>query len=173
MDTHQGKTWTCTTCGQGFTRRTSARRHNDQLHKRQANIIRPMEYLVERLSGRLPPPQDPLKYRRSGMYRLRNEPHMVAHDSHGTFDSHIFGGSAYSSTLRPEPKSIKNWASSSNEKFIIDTKLKELAVLLNRNCPPEEARLLLMGITTNVNAGNVDILDAYLNLLRTLDRSKL
>ena len=172
MDTHQGKTWTCTTCGQGFTRKTSARRHNDHLHKRQANVIRPLEYLVERLSGRLPPPQDPLNYRRSGMYRLGNEPHTVAHDTHGTFDSYIFGQSDYSPNPRSEAKSTENWASRSNERFIIDAKLKELAVLLNRNCPPDEARLLLTGITMNVNAGNVNILDAYLNLLRTLDHSK-
>jgi len=172
MDTFQGKTWMCATCGTGFTRRTSARRHNDRLHGRQAFIIRPTEYVIGRLSGRLPSPQDPLSYRRSGMYRLHNEPQMVAHDTHAKNDSYDSAQSTYSPGPGTGPKSTERWASTSTDKLILNTKLNELAILLNRNYTPKDARLFLLGVTMNVNAGKVDILDAYLSLFRTLDRRR-
>lgn len=170
MDTLLDKTWTCAMCSQGFTRRTSARRHNDRLHNRQANIIRPTEYVIGRLSGQIPRPQDPLRYRRPGMYRLHNKPQMVAHNMRDNNDSYDSTESTYSPGPGTGSKSTESRASTSNDQMIINAKLNELAILLDRNCTPEQARLFLMGVTMNVNAGKVDILDAYLSLFRTLDR---
>jgi hypothetical protein len=47
-------TWVCSICGQGFTRKTSARRHNGNLHLEQANIVRPFDYVFGRVSGHFP-----------------------------------------------------------------------------------------------------------------------
>lgn len=56
-------TWVCAICGQGFTRKTSARRHNDNLHLEQANIVRPLDYVIGRVSGDFTTPADPILYR--------------------------------------------------------------------------------------------------------------
>jgi len=46
--------WTCATCGQGFTRRPSADRHNINLHSGRALVIRTLEYIIGRVNGRFP-----------------------------------------------------------------------------------------------------------------------
>jgi hypothetical protein len=55
--------WTCATCGQGFTRRPSANRHNVNLHSGHALVIRTIEYIIGRVNGRFPEPTDPLSFR--------------------------------------------------------------------------------------------------------------
>jgi hypothetical protein len=55
--------WTCATCGQGFTRRPSANRHNVNLHSGHALVIRTLEYIIGRVNGRFPEPTDPLSFR--------------------------------------------------------------------------------------------------------------
>jgi hypothetical protein len=57
----------CSICGEGFTRRTSARRHNSNLHSGEATIVRPLEYIIGRLNGKYSIPNDPLSYRRRTM----------------------------------------------------------------------------------------------------------
>ena len=48
-----------------FTRKSSAKRHNDNLHLSGAMIVRPIEYIIGRLNGKFPVPHDPLSYRRN------------------------------------------------------------------------------------------------------------
>lgn len=126
------KTWMCSLCGQGFTRRTSARRHNDHLHSAQSIIMRPTEYLVGRLQGQLPSPQDPLNYRRPGPHHLRNEPSMIAHDNYGKPNpppNDNFSKSSNpnddNSSSRFESKYLKNSHSSTNN---------QLSISLASNC---------------------------------------
>jgi hypothetical protein len=45
-------TWVCATCSQPFTRRTSATRHDNNKHRGQAEIVRLLEYIVGRGTGR-------------------------------------------------------------------------------------------------------------------------
>ena len=52
----------CATCGQGFTRNSSADRHNYNLHSGQARIVNPYEYIIGRLKGEFSP-GDPAIYR--------------------------------------------------------------------------------------------------------------
>jgi hypothetical protein len=49
-------------CGQDFTRRYNANRHNQNIHLGKAEIVRFVEYVVGRLSGKYLP-GDPLLYR--------------------------------------------------------------------------------------------------------------
>ncbi len=174
MDNLLAKTWICSLCGQGFTRRTSARRHNDHLHSAKSIIMRPIEYLVGRLQGRLPSPQDPLNYRRPGRHHLRNEPSMVAHDNYGkpnqpTNDnfSRSLNPNDYNSSSRLEPEYPKN--SPASDQISIGFKLKELVVLLHKHCTSDQARLYLTWTNMNLSAGNADVLDTNLNLFRSLD----
>jgi hypothetical protein len=176
MDNPLGKTWMCSLCGQGFTRRTSARRHNYHLHNAQSIIMRPIEYLVGRLQGQLPSPQDPLNYRRPGPHHLHNEPSMVAHDSYEKPNqppndnfSRSLNPNDYNSSCRFEPEYPKNSHSPASDQLSIGIKLKELAVLLHKHCTSDDAGIYLTWTNMNLSAGNVNVLDANLNLLRSLD----
>ena len=53
----------CATCGQGFTRKSSAARHIYNLHSGQAMIVKPYDYIIGRLSGEFSP-GEPAAYRR-------------------------------------------------------------------------------------------------------------
>ena len=57
-------TWVCSTCSQGLTRKSSANRHNNNLHSGSAMIVRPVEYIIGRLNGKFLPTKDPLFFRR-------------------------------------------------------------------------------------------------------------
>ena len=175
VETPFGKTWMCTLCSQGFTRRSSARRHNDRLHNGQAIIERPFEYLVGRLSNQYSRPQDPLKYRRHGLHPLQSELPQIAHDNLGTpnppppnDDLKSFGPKEFNPTFRVKPE---NAESSLTDQSVININLQELALLLDRHCTQEEANKYLAWVIMNVNSGKVDILNAVLNLFRSKDGS--
>jgi hypothetical protein len=59
LDKH---TWVCSICGQGLTRKSSANRHNNNLHLGGAMIVRPYEYIIGRLNGKFLQ-SDPSLYR--------------------------------------------------------------------------------------------------------------
>ncbi len=176
MESPWGKTWMCSLCGQGFTRRTSARRHNNHLHSAQSVIMRPTEYLVGRLQGRLPSPQDPLNYRRPGPHLLRDKPSRVAHDNYekpyqppNDDYSRSLNPNYYDPSSRFEPGYPKNSRSPASDELSIGIKMKELAVLLHKHFPSDQASSYLFLTNMNLRAGNVDVLDANLNLFRSLD----
>ena len=51
--------YVCATCGQDFTRRCSANRHNNHFHFGDGIIVRTLEYIIGRINGQfLPPPNN-------------------------------------------------------------------------------------------------------------------
>jgi hypothetical protein len=48
--------YVCSTCGQDFTRRCSANRHNNHFHFGNGIIVRTLEYIIGRVNGQFPPP---------------------------------------------------------------------------------------------------------------------
>ena len=54
--------YVCSICAQDFTRKYNANRHNQNIHFGKAEIVRFVEYLVGRVSGKYQP-GDPLLYR--------------------------------------------------------------------------------------------------------------
>jgi hypothetical protein len=51
--------YVCATCGQHFTRRCSANRHNNHFHFGNGIIVRLLEYIIGRINGQfLPPPNN-------------------------------------------------------------------------------------------------------------------
>ena len=51
--------YVCATCGQDFTRRCSANRHNNHFHFGNGIIVRVLEYIIGRVNGQfLPPPNN-------------------------------------------------------------------------------------------------------------------
>jgi hypothetical protein len=81
-----------------------------------------MEYLVGRLQGRLPSPQDPLNYRRPGPHHLLDESSMIAHDNYGKLNqspnanfSKSLNPNDYNSSSHFEPEYPKNSHSSASD----------------------------------------------------------
>ena len=57
--------WVCSICGQTFTRNTSGKRHNINLHTGMSQIVNHTEYYVGRLNGKyLQPSHSPSSFRR-------------------------------------------------------------------------------------------------------------
>jgi hypothetical protein len=54
--------YVCSVCGQDFTRRYNANRHNQNIHSDKADIVRFLEYLIGRICAKYLP-GDPLSYR--------------------------------------------------------------------------------------------------------------
>ena len=65
--------WVCSICGEGLTRRTSATRHNRNLHSGKARIVRPLEYIIGRVNREYPVPRDPLSYRHRTINNNKNK----------------------------------------------------------------------------------------------------
>lgn len=76
----QKHNWSCSICGTGFTRKTSAKRHNNNLHVGNGVIIRTQEYIIGRLQGKFPSAIDPSEFRRKSRPYQQN-PLGVAHVS--------------------------------------------------------------------------------------------
>ena len=47
--------WVCGTCGQGLTRKASAKRHNNTLHFGLAMIVHPFDYIIGRINRKFSP----------------------------------------------------------------------------------------------------------------------
>jgi len=48
----QHKTWVCTVCSQTFTRNSSAKRHNINLHEGKGVYVRFIDYEIGRVQGK-------------------------------------------------------------------------------------------------------------------------
>jgi len=59
--------YVCTVCSEHFTRKYSARRHNQNLHDGNADIVRLIDYLAGRSSG-LYTPNNPFWFKRNNPY---------------------------------------------------------------------------------------------------------
>jgi hypothetical protein len=68
--------YVCSLCGLDFSRRYNSDRHNQNLHSNKAEIVTPMEYLLDRMSGKYLP-ANPSSYRKKN--RSKNEASFV-HD---------------------------------------------------------------------------------------------
>jgi hypothetical protein len=186
MQSPFGKTWVCTLCGQGVTRRTSARRHNDRLHNGQAIIARPFEYIMGRLEGRFHSPRDPLEYRRrSSIGHYHDYSANIAHDNrHGTsngaplspnYDAAAAASHFYTSSSPFRADSV-NDSFSQERQFKTTQKLQEYNFLLNKlqskgYIPSDVAKMYSVGMYNNVQSGHLDILDQNLGIIRGWKKS--
>jgi hypothetical protein len=153
-------TCVCTTCGQGFTRRTSAIRHTNNLHSGQATIVKPYDYIIGRLRGDFSP-GDPALYRRN----RRNQTSSLVYNHHPQDrrnDTTVFGmqkddwthepGSPnfkgltdyqerplYPAFGLPTSQSHQEPSYGSNKLLERASKLEELRRLLYKYCPSQLA----------------------------------
>ena len=59
--------YVCTVCSEYFTRKYSAKRHNQNIHNGAAEIVRLIDYLAGRSSGQYMP-DNPFWYKRNNQY---------------------------------------------------------------------------------------------------------
>jgi hypothetical protein len=171
LDRH---TWICSICGQGLTRKSTAKRHNNNLHSGAALLVRPYEYIIGRLNGTFSQ-SDPSLYRRKkdvpdNIYQ--QQPIKKSNDIKAT----VYTQSGVS-PLHTQPSHIpvNNAQAPTDMEKMMDTMLKlpEFKLLVNKHLPPYEASQIISNAGYLVSQGNSkDFLDKYLEALRNIDRAK-
>jgi hypothetical protein len=189
-------TWVCSTCSQGLTRKSSADRHNNNLHSGSAMIVRPFEYIIGRLNGKFPPTTDPLLFRhknKNDKSRQNGDNNSAySHDNIPRPQNKIMMRNDYNSYGIPSSDSQpdlphlvssqepfhnegieEKQSSYSNGHLRSLTKLEELHDLLNRHYSYQDAQQALALVYANLyNERNEDFLDTTLTQLRDIDRKK-
>lgn len=149
-------TWVCSLCGQGLTRKSSANRHNNSLHAGRAGVVRPFEYIIERINGNFSTPKDPLMYRR----RLNNN-----NDNH---TSKVVADN----TQHPTKAGLSSSVDATEKMVEQALKIEEFRILLNKHSQPETAREMLAAENYLINNGHETHLDKMLEWLRRLDKMR-
>jgi hypothetical protein len=192
MKSFDGSRWICAICGQGFTRKTSAKRHNNNLHPTGAMIVRTIEYIIGRLNSKFPVPPDPLSYRRNSKSWMNSlsptlsKPILDVREDERYYGNvpqqpkvndnknQLYLDSASQNTTKLHKlKETSRYKSSGSLAKLIETKLKveELKKLLYRYHPAWKASQLLEYVLYLVGQGDHDFLDERLTWLRNIDRA--
>jgi hypothetical protein len=163
LDRH---TWICSICGQGLTRKSTAKRHNNNLHSGAALLVRPYEYIIGRLNGTFSQ-SDPSLYRRK-----KNALDSIYQQLKAT----VYTQSDVS-PLHTQPSHIPvdNAQAPTDMENMMDIMLKlpEFKILVNKHLPPYEASQIISNAGYLVSQGNSKVfLDKYLEALRNIDRAK-
>jgi hypothetical protein len=182
----------CATCGQGFTRNSSAVRHNNILHSGHAMIVKPYDYIIGRLRGEFSP-GDPGIYRSnrrnqttSSVYnqpiqtknneRINSRIHadVLGHELHppNSINPMSYERALYRSSETPQWPVNQKTPYTSNQLTEHELKLNELKVLLYRNFPPQfAAQTFAQNSSLSNTAENNAYLESLLNFLRTMSGS--
>jgi hypothetical protein len=185
--------WVCTICGEGFTRRTSAKRHNGNLHGGNSLIVRPLEYIIGRQNGTFGKPIDPLSFRKGNIQKLdeisaygftaysHERPNDDSNPNANFYGSKIYGNQ----TMHQRPDNVLtsykqrtestigqgNASYPTLEKMTKFEKLTELERLLPQYYSPADAQHLLNLINLQVyNFNDESGLNHQLKLLLGLEK---
>lgn len=183
-------TYVCATCSEHFTRRYSATRHNFNIHNGEAEIVRLIDYIIGRVSGKFLE-SHPSWYRREqkrqtrsdGIYDNKLAPAVVA-DSVGDrlgprnneqqpprTQSNKHESSHYSPVFAHTHTDDRRFGPLSQESAI---KLEEINILANKHraylpCSPD----IVVGWAVSQSIkGDDRFLNDKLFQLRTLDRTR-
>jgi hypothetical protein len=135
------KNYVCTICAQDFTRKSSGHRHNHNLHREQAKIVRTLEYIIGRVKGEYVPPANPLTYRRKNNISNSQDNHHFIDIAHDSTNPH-----RHEATLPDKDHR-------STRQFYTET------VLSNGTTNPVEVNKMQLGLTdgsTSVNKSKLD-----------------
>jgi hypothetical protein len=168
--------YVCTVCSEYFTRKYSAKRHNQNLHNGAAEIVRLIDYLAGRSSGQYKP-DNPFWYKHNNPYH--NIGGTVADSVGNTFQSRYIPQQAPSGTsqyytspiYRPMP-SMDDQSYGTGLSQETKLKIEELKRLLYKypqyqNNDPDE--IVKWAIYCSSNDDN-KFLDDKLEQLRTIER---
>jgi hypothetical protein len=165
--------YVCATCSEHFTRKSSGKRHNHNLHNGAAEIVRLIDYLAGRSTGQYTP-DNPFWYKRNNSYHDIGSSTVA--DSLGNTSQPTYipqqaplGTSQYSTSPMYRSRQImdESYGTSLSQGTI--QKIEELKRLVNKYpqyCPDG----LLQWIIISCNNGDTQLLDDKLEQLRTIDR---
>jgi hypothetical protein len=198
LDKHS---WVCSICGQGLTRKSTAVRHNNNLHSGGAMLVRPYEYIVGRLNGKFLQ-SDPSSYRHNKRSQKNMSDSIYHHDADnnragfGAIPGSIVHERGYENVRQQPTKSndVKSTFYAQSDPALqpsyklvdVDVnapdtveklpgrmlKLKEIEILANKHCPPQHAKQIIIMAGMQVNLGDDDSLDKNLAFLRNMDSAK-
>ena len=184
MDKH---TCVCATCGQGFTRRSSAIRHANNLHSGPAMIVKPYDYIIGRLRGEFSPGEpgihrsnrrnqtnssvydQPFQTKNNERTNSRIHADAVADELHppNSINPMSQGRALYRSSENPQWLVNQETPYTSNQHTERELKLNELKVLLDKNFPPQfAAQLFAQTSSLSITAENDAYLESLLDGLR-------
>jgi hypothetical protein len=104
--------WVCATCGQDFTRRYSANRHNNHFHFGNGIIVRLVEYVIGRINGQfLQPPVNNNSLTRIGEKWWHNNDNSRPFTSNNNYNNNGLGGDGGFTTI---PDQIGNASACGN-----------------------------------------------------------
>jgi hypothetical protein len=189
LDKHS---WVCSICGQGLTRKSTAVRHNNNLHSGGAMLVRPYEYIIGRLNGKFLQ-NDPSSYRHNKRSQKNMSDSIYHH--HGDNNRTGFGAVPGSIVHEPEYENVRQQPTKSNDvksTFCAQSdpalqpshkpahvkasdtveKLSERMLKLYLHYPPQNAKQIIITAGIQVNLGDDDSLDKNLAFLRNMDRAK-
>lgn len=182
-------TCVCAMCGQGFTRNSSAVRHNSVLHSGQAMIVKPYEYIIGRLRDEFSPGDlgfyrsnrrnqttssvynQPIQTKNNERPNSRIHTDVLAHELHppNSINPMSDGRALYRSSETSQWPVNQKTPYTSNQLTEHELKLNELKVLLYRNFSQQFATLIFAQNSILPNtAENNAYLESYLNFLRTM-----
>ena len=193
-------TWACTICGDGFTRRSTANRHNRNLHVGNGMIVRPYEYIIGRQNGRFPEPTDPLLFRKNNKKTQNSNTNNAVYPvySHGIYNNNRNSEKNYNnynkyvihpsyplpnhphlpvlpqeSFHKPVPDDKQPGYRKPLERMSKMEKLTELERLSKEFYTGQEAELIIRTIHSYVsNHRDESLLDYQLKLLRDTERTQ-
>jgi hypothetical protein len=180
--------YVCVTCGEDFTRRYGAYRHNDNIHNGRGKIVGWLEYLIGRSCGQYLPP-DPSLYRQSRKrtnkfragYNYDNSRANSTTTARGGFGSPLTNLACSTNTfaskrLVPQASHSKPSAETAHNTRRYDhstgfyediSKIEEIKTLLLPHCLVEDVNRVVSSIILYVSYNHEsDFLDSYLLLLR-------
>jgi hypothetical protein len=147
-------TWICSICGQGLTRKSTANRHNNNLHSGAASLVRPYEYIIGRLNGTFSQ-SDPSLFRRKKNVSdtIYQQQPIKSNDIKAT----VYTQSGVTPLQIPSShKPVDNVQVPTDMEKMMDNMLKlpELKTLVNKHLPPYEASQIIASATYLVSQGN-------------------
>ena len=166
------KNYVCVTCGQDFTRKYSAYRHNSDLHEGGSKIVRTLEYIIGRITGEYFA-ADPIAFRKNRKKQattsdLSNFPFAnVAHDSENSHRNDTTQNDTTQDRARES-----NLDSYSEPARILEAQLskREQIKSLYKKVFPDAGDILLKWVEFGVErTENESMLDYYLQKLYALD----
>ena len=163
--------WICSICGQGLTRKSTAKRHNNNLHSGAGLLVRPYDYIIGRLNGTFSRSDSSLFRRKKNVSdSIYQQQHTKSNDMKAT----VYTQSSVAPLQQPSHKSVDNVQAPTDMEKMMDIvlKLPELKILVNKHFPPDAASQIIANATYLASQGNSDFLDKYLEALRNIDRAK-